>query len=84
VIPLYSEYSSVSEATLMKDLHALLLFLGDIPYFTSIKQYRENHSFIDPNLCIGLNVAILPDIAQLNPCSRENTSTRVIVGGNEI
>ena len=59
----------------MKDLQALLLFLGDIPYFTSIKQYRENRSFIDPDLCIGLNVAILPDIAQLIKCSRSFPDT---------
>ena len=53
----------------MKDLQALLLLLGVIQYFTSIKQYRENRSFVDPDLCIGLNVAILPDIAQLIECN---------------
>ena len=54
----------------MKNLQAMVLFLGGIPYFTSVKQYRENRSFVDPNLCVGLYVAVLPDIAQLIECTR--------------
>ena len=53
----------------MKNFQAMELFLGSIPYFTSVEQYRENRSFVDPDLSVGLNVAILPDIVQLIKCS---------------
>ena len=59
----------------MKNFQAMVLFLGGIPYFTSIKQYRENRSFVDPDLSVGLNVAILLDIAQLIKCSRSFPDT---------
>ena len=59
----------------MKNFQAMVLFLGGIPYFASIKQYRENRSFVDPDLSVGLHVAILPDIAQLIKCSRSFPDT---------
>ena len=43
----------------------MILFLWGVPDFASIKQYRENHSFVDPDLSVGPYVAILPDIVQL-------------------
>ena len=59
----------------MKNLQAMVLFLGGIPYFTSVKQYRENRSFVDPNLCVGLNFAVLPDIFQLIESTRNFPDT---------
>ena len=48
----------------------MMLFLCGVPDFASIKQYRENRSFVDPDLSVGLYVAILPDIVQLVESTR--------------
>ena len=35
---------------------------GGIPDFTSVKQYCENCSFVYPNLCVGLDIVVHPNI----------------------
>ena len=64
IIPLNdSEYPP--EAALMKYLQPMMLLLGGIPNFISVKKYSENCSFAYPNLCIGLDIAVLLNITQL-------------------
>ena len=53
----------------------MVLFHGGIPDFASVKQYRGNRSFVDPNLCVGLNFAVLPDIFQLIESTRNFPDT---------
>ena len=60
MIPLDSEYPP--EAALMKYLQPMVLLLSGIPDFTSVKQYCENCSFVYPNLCVGLDIVVHPNI----------------------
>jgi hypothetical protein len=71
MIPLDSEYPP--EAGLMENLQPMVLLLYGITCFTSVKQYCEN--ILYSNLCVGLNIAVFPDIIQLVKSTRSFPDT---------